>query len=145
MLNIGMTEILAFGIIALLILGPDKLPEAIRFIAKWYHQIKRMMNNVQHDIDRELRVSELRSQIQEEMQRIQQLEYKMQLQLNDLQQQNLHLSDHTSMAQNLNSTVQYQLISEPKINLFNYSHKKDLYQISSSVILKNRNEYQVAV
>ena len=145
MLNIGMTEILAFGIIALLILGPDKLPEAIRFIAKWYHQIKRMMNNVQQDIDRELRVSELRSQIQEEMQRIQQLEYKMQLQLNDLQQQNLHLSDHTSMTQNLNSTVQYQLITEPKINLFNYSHKKDLHQTSSSVILKNRNEYQVAV
>lgn len=144
MLNIGITEILAFGIIALLILGPDKLPEAIRFITKWYHQIKRMMNNVQQDIDRELRVSELRSQIQEEMQRIQQLEYKMQLQLNDLQQ-NLHLSDHTSMTQNLNSTVQYQLISEPKINLFNYSHKKDLHQISSSAILKNHNEYQVAV
>ena len=76
--------------------------------------------------------------------RIQQLEYKMQLQLNDLQQ-NLHLSDHTSMTQNLNSTVQYQLISEPKINLFNYSHKKDLHQISSSAILKNHNEYQVAV
>ncbi|MEK5757135.1 twin-arginine translocase TatA/TatE family subunit, partial [Acinetobacter variabilis] len=35
MLNIGMTELLAFGVIALLVLGPDKLPEAVRFIGKW--------------------------------------------------------------------------------------------------------------
>ena len=62
MLNIGMTELLAFGIIALLVLGPDKLPEAARFAAKSYAKIKRLISNVQNDIDRELRLSELREQ-----------------------------------------------------------------------------------
>ncbi|WOE30525.1 MULTISPECIES: Sec-independent protein translocase protein TatB [unclassified Acinetobacter] len=85
MLNIGMTELLVFGIIALLILGPDKLPEAARFMGKWYSKIKRTINNVHQDIDRELRLSELRAQMQQEMQRIQALEVKMQNQLNALE------------------------------------------------------------
>lgn len=62
MLNLGMSELLAFGIIALLVLGPDKLPEAARFVGKWYAKIKRTVSNVQNDIDRELRLSELREQ-----------------------------------------------------------------------------------
>lgn len=64
MLNIGMTELLVFGIIALLVLGPEKLPEAARFAGKWYGKVKRMVSNVQNDIDRELRMSELREQMQ---------------------------------------------------------------------------------
>ena len=67
MLNIGMTELLVFGIIALLVLGPEKLPEAARFAGKWYGKVKRMVSNVQNDIDRELRMSELREQMQNEM------------------------------------------------------------------------------
>lgn len=86
MLNIGMTELLIFGIIALLVLGPDKLPEAVRFVGTWYGKIKRMVSNVQNDLDRELRLSELREQMQAEMQRIQELEARMQAQMADLQQ-----------------------------------------------------------
>ncbi len=78
MLNIGMTELLIFGIIALLVLGPEKLPEEARFVGKWYAKIKRMVSNVQNDIDRELRLSELREQMQQEMVRIQELKAKMQ-------------------------------------------------------------------
>ncbi len=89
MLNVGMTELLVFGIIALLVLGPEKLPEAARFAGKWYTKIKRMISNVQTDIDRELRMSELREQMQQEMQRIYELETKMQLQMQVLQQQNI--------------------------------------------------------
>lgn len=86
MLNIGMTELLMFAIISLLILGPDKLPEAARFAGKFYAQVKRMISNVQHDLDRELRLSELRQQMHSEMQRIQVLEQKMQAQMQQLTQ-----------------------------------------------------------
>lgn len=86
MLNIGMTELLIFGIIALLVLGPDKLPEAVRFVGTWYGKIKRMVSNVQNDLDRELRLSELREQMQAEMKRIQELESKIQAQMADFHQ-----------------------------------------------------------
>ena len=93
MLNIGMTELLVFGIIALLVLGPDKLPEAARFAGKTYAKIKRLISNVQNDIDRELRLSELREQMQQEMQKIQALEAKMQAQMQVLEQQKVTLID----------------------------------------------------
>ena len=89
MLNIGMTELLIFGIIALLVLGPEKLPEAARLVGKWYAKIKRMVSNVQNDIDRELRLSELREQMQQEMARIQELEAKMQAKMHEMQQEKI--------------------------------------------------------
>ncbi|WP_111859295.1 Sec-independent protein translocase protein TatB [Acinetobacter sp. CFCC 10889] len=89
MLDVGFSELLVFGIIALLVLGPEKLPVAARFVGKWYAKIKRTVSNVQNDIDRELRLSELREQMQLEMQRIQELEQKMQAQMHELQQNKL--------------------------------------------------------
>ncbi|ENV35208.1 Sec-independent protein translocase protein TatB [Acinetobacter gerneri] len=87
MLDVGFSELLVFGIIALLVLGPDKLPEAARTAAKYYAKFKRAITSVQNDIDRELRLSELREQMQNEMQRISDLEQKMQAQMQELQQQ----------------------------------------------------------
>ena len=84
MLNIGMTELLVFGVTALLVLGPDKLPEAVRFIGKWSAKLKRVASNIQNDLDRELRLSELREQMQSELKRIQELETKMQAQMANL-------------------------------------------------------------
>lgn len=98
MLNLGMSELLAFGIIALLVLGPDKLPEAARFVGKWYAKIKRTVSNVQNDIDRELRLSELREQMQQEMQRIAELEQKMQAQMTAFEQQKVSLQEDSQKA-----------------------------------------------
>ncbi len=84
MLNIGMTELLVFGIVALLILGPEKLPEGVRFAGKFYGKMKRLISNVHNDLDRELRLAELREHMHTEMQRIQALEAKMQAQMQAL-------------------------------------------------------------
>ena len=112
MLNIGMTELLIFGIIALLVLGPDKLPEAVRFVGTWYGKIKRMVSNVQNDLDRELRLSELREQMQAEMQRIQELEAKMQAQVANLQQP--IVSDEVKIkSQAVQPLLSYQPVIQP--------------------------------
>ena len=116
MLNIGMTELLAFGIISLLVLGPDKLPEAARFAGTWYGKLKRMISNVQNDIDRELRLSELREQMQSEMQRIQALEQKMQTQMHELQQQSQPAKSQVlpnAVPDNKNSPLFYIFIEKP--------------------------------
>ena len=87
MFNVGMSELFVFGIIALLVLGPEKLPEAARFAGKWYAKLMHFVNNAKQDIDRELGLSELRAQVQQEMQRMAELEQKMQSQLAELRQQ----------------------------------------------------------
>ncbi|WP_445661226.1 Sec-independent protein translocase protein TatB [Acinetobacter sp. F16] len=112
MLNIGMTELLAFGVIALLVLGPDKLPEAVRFIGKWSTKIKRTVSNIQNDLDRELRLSELREQMQSELKRIQELEAKMQAQMVDL---NTPLEPVTKISEQpvIETQPSYQLVNQP--------------------------------
>ncbi|ENW20615.1 Twin-arginine translocation protein TatB [Acinetobacter haemolyticus CIP 64.3 = MTCC 9819] len=115
MLNLGMSELLAFGIIALLVLGPDKLPEAARFVGKWYAKIKRTVSNVQNDIDRELRLSELREQMQQEMQRIAELEQKMQAQMTAFEQQKVSLQEDPQKAATQKCQIQviYHFILHP--------------------------------
>jgi sec-independent protein translocase protein TatB len=105
MLNIGMTELLIFGIIALLVLGPEKLPEALRSAGKCYRKIKHLINTVQTDLDRELRLSELREQMQTEIQRIQALEAKMQAQL---AAQQYTPANSTQSLHELKKTIQFR-------------------------------------
>ena len=95
MLNIGMTELLTFGIIALLVLGPDKLPEAARFAGRWYARIKRHISNIQNEIDRELKISEFRKEMQDELNRIEALERKVQSQLEEIEKRKLSELEQT--------------------------------------------------
>ena len=114
MLNLGLSEILLFAIITLVILGPEKLPEASRFAGRWYGKIKRLMSNVQTDIDRELRMSELREQMQQELDRIKQLEEKMHTQMQELKEQ-----DELPKSQPFKAKKQEQLtFTKPKIFYF---------------------------
>ncbi|EPK2779408.1 Sec-independent protein translocase protein TatB, partial [Acinetobacter baumannii] len=83
----GMTELLCFAIIAILVLGPEKLPEAARFAGRWYVRLKRYITNLQNEIDQELRLSEFRKEMQEELNRIEALERKVQQQLEEIQKQ----------------------------------------------------------
>lgn len=84
MLNLGMTEVFCFAIIALLVLGPDKLPEAARFAARWYGKIKKFINNVQNEIDQELRLSEFRAEMQKEIDKMTEFELRIQKQLDEI-------------------------------------------------------------
>lgn len=127
MLNIGMTELLAFGIISLLVLGPEKLPEAARFAGKWYGKLKRMISNVQNDIDRELRLSELREQMQNEMQRIHVLEQKMQAQMHELQQQTqpaIEKKEQNAVPDNKNAPTLYVFVTSPQWETVYLKHRK---------------------
>ncbi|HGH1364336.1 TPA: Sec-independent protein translocase protein TatB [Acinetobacter baumannii] len=87
MFNVGFSELLVFSIIALLVLGPERLPEAARFAGKWYARLIRFINNAQQDLNRELGINELREQMRKEMERITELEQRMQEKITELDQQ----------------------------------------------------------
>lgn len=153
MLNIGMTELFMFGIIALLVLGPEKLPEGARFAGKWYGKIKRMISSVQNDLDRELRISELREQMQQEIIRIQELEKKMQMQMGALENQRIDLSINTdSIPQKIHPppTV-YMYIQQPeqsfacRLNHPKIKAQSILNKMPSSIIKHELNLLKVAV
>lgn len=60
MFDIGFAEILFVSVIALLVLGPDKLPTALRTCGLWIGRLKRTVTSIQREISEELRVDELR-------------------------------------------------------------------------------------
>ncbi len=95
MLNIGFSELLLFGIIALVILGPDKLPTAVRTAGRWYARLRFMVSNLQQDIEKELQLAELREHMQQELDRIKLIEAQMQVQLNQMSGELAELN-HTS-------------------------------------------------
>lgn len=116
MLNLGMSEILLFAIIALIVLGPEKLPEAARFTGRWYGKLKRMMSNVQNDIDRELRMSELREQMQQELDRIKQLEEKMQSQMAQIEKHDLLTNDLAAKKTDITPQKTFVLCEQNRVN-----------------------------
>ncbi|ENX33336.1 twin arginine-targeting protein translocase TatB [Acinetobacter colistiniresistens] len=125
MLNLGMTEIFCFAVIALLVLGPDKLPEAARFVAKWYGKIKKFINNIQNEIDRELRLSEFREEMQKEIDKITELERRMQQQLDALK--GTQTPSETEVAETkTQSPVIYSHCSEQRIVPFSVAYQKHL-------------------
>lgn len=59
MFDVGFSELALIGVIALIILGPDRLPKAARTAGLWVGRARRMLSDVKADIDREVRRSEL--------------------------------------------------------------------------------------
>ena len=65
MFDIGFTEIVLVAVIGLLILGPERMPVAVRTIGLWVGKIKRTVSGVQKEIQDELRVDEIRKMADE--------------------------------------------------------------------------------
>ena len=59
MFDIGFLEIVIIASIALVVLGPERLPRAARTAGLWVGRARRMVAYVKSDIDREIRESEL--------------------------------------------------------------------------------------
>lgn len=60
MFDIGFWELTMIAVIALLVIGPDKLPDVARTAGKWVGRARRFVGDVKTDIDRELKQEELK-------------------------------------------------------------------------------------
>ena len=59
MFDIGFWEILVIAVLGLLVLGPERLPTAIRTIQGWILTLKHVGNSVKNEVSEELRIHEL--------------------------------------------------------------------------------------
>jgi sec-independent protein translocase protein TatB len=66
MFDLGFTELLMIGIVALLVIGPERLPKVARTAGSWIGRLNRYVSDVKQDIDRDMRLDELRK-LQEQM------------------------------------------------------------------------------
>ena len=60
MFDMGFTEMMLIGIVALVVIGPERLPGVARTAGKYVGRLKRFMTTVKADVEQELRADELR-------------------------------------------------------------------------------------
>ncbi len=65
-MDIGIQEILLISVLALIVLGPERLPVAVRTVAIWLGRLKRSFNDLKADIEREIDADDIRRQIHNE-------------------------------------------------------------------------------
>lgn len=66
MFDIGFSELVLTALIALLVFGPDKLPQAARTAGLWIGRFKRMLTDTRREIERELGADDIRRQLHNE-------------------------------------------------------------------------------
>ena len=62
MFGMGLSEIFLIIVVAILFLGPDKLPDTMVQIAKFFRSIKRTVNDAKSSFEEELKISELKEE-----------------------------------------------------------------------------------
>ena len=77
MFDIGFPELALASLVALLVLGPERLPSALRTLGLWLGRIRRGFNAVKSEFEREIGMDDVRrqlhnEQIMEEVKKIQQ-------------------------------------------------------------------------
>jgi sec-independent protein translocase protein TatB len=60
MFDIGFSELLVIGVVALVVIGPEKLPRMARTVGHLAGRLQRYVADVKADINREIEVEELR-------------------------------------------------------------------------------------
>jgi sec-independent protein translocase protein TatB len=70
MFDVGFSELIMVGLIALLVIGPERLPKAARIAGYWLGKTRSTIANVKAEIKQELHAEEMRQLLQQQQQSI---------------------------------------------------------------------------
>jgi sec-independent protein translocase protein TatB len=65
MFEVGFSEMLLTAFVALVVLGPEKLPKAARFAGLWLRRARAQWYSVKAELERELAAEQIKSQLQD--------------------------------------------------------------------------------
>lgn len=65
MFDIGFLELMVVAILGLLVLGPERLPRAARSLGLLLGKVRRTVNNVQDELERQVRAEELQEKLKD--------------------------------------------------------------------------------
>ena len=66
MFDIGFSELLLIALVALVVLGPERLPGAVRTASLWIGRLKRSFSAIKAEVEREIGADEIRRQLHNE-------------------------------------------------------------------------------
>lgn len=65
MFDIGFSELLVIAVVALIVLGPERLPKAARFAGLWVRRARAQWYSVKDELERELASEELKRNLRD--------------------------------------------------------------------------------
>ncbi|MDA8782900.1 Sec-independent protein translocase protein TatB [Porticoccaceae bacterium] len=66
MFDIGFSELLVIGVLALIVMGPERMPEAVRTIGLWLGRLRQAFSAARSDLENEVGMHEVRRQLHNE-------------------------------------------------------------------------------
>lgn len=66
MFDIGFSELLLIAVVGLLVLGPERLPVAVRTTSLWIGRLRRQFTEIRAEVEREIGADEIRAQLRNE-------------------------------------------------------------------------------
>lgn len=66
MFDIGFFELLVVAVVALLVVGPERLPDAIRTTARWWSALKRTLHSARDELEKEVGADDIRRELHNE-------------------------------------------------------------------------------
>jgi sec-independent protein translocase protein TatB len=67
MIDLGLTKLAVIGVVALVVIGPEKLPKVARMAGMLYGRAQRYLHDIKSEVSREIELDELRN-LQKEVQ-----------------------------------------------------------------------------
>ena len=77
MFDIGFSELLVIAVVALLVLGPERLPKAARFAGLWVRKARQQWYSVKSEFERDLAADELQRSLKETRESLRQAEEQL--------------------------------------------------------------------
>ena len=71
MFDIGFAELVIIGVVALLVIGPERLPGAVRTASAWMNRIRRGFNDIKREVQQELHNDEIMRDLRESRNQLQ--------------------------------------------------------------------------
>ncbi len=65
MFDIGFAELLIIGVVGLLVIGPERLPETVRTVSAWVSRLRRSFNDIKTEVQQELRNDEIMRELRD--------------------------------------------------------------------------------
>lgn len=69
MFDIGFFELVVVAIVALVVLGPERLPHAVRMTGAFIGKARRLMMNVREEFEREVELAEMHQRLKEQLEK----------------------------------------------------------------------------
>lgn len=97
MFDFSFAEMLVVGVVALIVIGPERLPSVARKAGTYVARLRRFVSNVRTDVEREFRTDELQRMLKQQQDELQSLK--------DVVNETRHDADLDSIKQDVEQVV----------------------------------------